>query len=206
MYYSTPHSTTGKTPSELLYGRNIRTKLPCLDDIGSTPQYTDYRDKDQQMKLKGKENEDSRRHAVPSQIKIGDQVLMKNMLSGNKLSSTFNPERMIVTGKQGSRLTVQNAKTGKMYDRNTCHVKKTFPADFPTENQLNPNNDLAEATQPVPDIADDVAHQDSAELSDGHRSGHLSGNQTEVAYESLNSRPRRVIKAPARFAGYDMSD
>ena len=30
MYRSTPHSTTGLSPAELLFGRKIRTKLPQL--------------------------------------------------------------------------------------------------------------------------------------------------------------------------------
>ncbi|XP_038121457.1 uncharacterized protein K02A2.6-like [Culex quinquefasciatus] len=47
MYYSTPHSTTGKTPSELLYGRTIRTKLPSLRDTSASVVPTDYRDRDQ---------------------------------------------------------------------------------------------------------------------------------------------------------------
>ncbi|XP_038106540.1 uncharacterized protein K02A2.6-like [Culex quinquefasciatus] len=33
MYYTTPHSTTGKTPTEMLYGRTIRSKIPALSDI-----------------------------------------------------------------------------------------------------------------------------------------------------------------------------
>ena len=30
MYRSTPHSTTGRTPSELMFGRNMRTKLSLM--------------------------------------------------------------------------------------------------------------------------------------------------------------------------------
>ncbi|XP_058828318.1 uncharacterized protein K02A2.6-like [Topomyia yanbarensis] len=37
MYYTTPHSITGKTPTELLYGRTIRLKIPALDDIETIP-------------------------------------------------------------------------------------------------------------------------------------------------------------------------
>lgn len=50
MYYSTPHCTTSKTPSELMSGRNIRTKLPSLRDLSSSVPSTEYRDKDQQAK------------------------------------------------------------------------------------------------------------------------------------------------------------
>ena len=33
MYRSTPHSTTGVSPAELLFGRDIRTKLPQLQEF-----------------------------------------------------------------------------------------------------------------------------------------------------------------------------
>lgn len=123
MYYSTPHSTTGKTPSELMYGRNIRTKLPSIADLSTTVACTDYRDRDQVMKEKGKEYEDSRRRAKHSNLEVGDKVLMKNVLPGNKLTPTFGPDVMTVTAKTGPRVTVQNDTTGRNYDRNSSHLK-----------------------------------------------------------------------------------
>ena len=33
MCRSTPHSTTGVSPAELLFGRRIRTKLPQLQEV-----------------------------------------------------------------------------------------------------------------------------------------------------------------------------
>ena len=33
-YRSTPHTTTGKSPAELIYGRNIGTKLPDIGEMG----------------------------------------------------------------------------------------------------------------------------------------------------------------------------
>ncbi|XP_062558121.1 uncharacterized protein K02A2.6-like [Armigeres subalbatus] len=55
MYYATPHSTTGKTPTELMFGRTIRTKIPSLQDVSTTSlPLSDYRDRDLQMKEKGR--------------------------------------------------------------------------------------------------------------------------------------------------------
>jgi len=50
MYLSTPHSTTGVSPAELLFGRKIRTKIPeiadySIDDIA-------VRDQDSEKKRK----------------------------------------------------------------------------------------------------------------------------------------------------------
>ena len=43
-YRATPHSTTGKTPAELLFGRKMRTKLP---EIAPTVDDPDLRCRDQ---------------------------------------------------------------------------------------------------------------------------------------------------------------
>lgn len=132
MYYSTPHTTTGKTPSQLMFGREIRTKIPSLQQLGTSVPSTSYRDRDQQSKEKGKEREDSRRKAKPSELKVGDQVLVKNVLPGNKLAPVFNPSVMEVQAKNGSRVTIQDTQTGKLYDRNSSHLKK-----ITTDNSCN---------------------------------------------------------------------
>lgn len=124
MYYSTPHCTTSKTPSELMSGRNIRTKLPSLRDLSSSVPSTEYRDKDQQAKEKSRVAEDQRRRAKTSDLTVGDKVLMKNVLPGNKLTPTFGSSVMTVTARDGSRVTVQNDETCKSYDRNVSHLKK----------------------------------------------------------------------------------
>lgn len=125
MYYSTPQSTTGKTPTELMYGRNIRTKLPSLQDISTAVPvpFTDFSDRDQQEKERGKENEDVRRRAKLSEVVVGDKVLVKNLLPGNKLTPTFNPTTMTVTAKEGARVTVEDSN-GRVYQRNSSHLKR----------------------------------------------------------------------------------
>ncbi|XP_055543706.1 uncharacterized protein K02A2.6-like [Wyeomyia smithii] len=73
MYYTTPHSVTGKTPTELMYGHTIRSKLPAVNDVETAPTTTEYRDRVQVLKAKGKEIEDTRCGTGvlrPSYIKI----------------------------------------------------------------------------------------------------------------------------------------
>ena len=48
MYRSTPHSTTGVTPAELLFNRPFRTKLPQLNDISVDD--VAVRDRDSELK------------------------------------------------------------------------------------------------------------------------------------------------------------
>ena len=57
MYRSTPHTATGKSPAELLFGRNIRTPVPVLADNlrPSWPDDKTVREKDKLYKEKYKQ-------------------------------------------------------------------------------------------------------------------------------------------------------
>ena len=60
-YRTTPHTTTGESPAKLLYGREIRTKLPSLRSSSSgVAADEDVRDKDRVAKQKGKDYTDDR--------------------------------------------------------------------------------------------------------------------------------------------------
>ena len=105
MYQATPQSTTGVSPAELLFGRKLRTKLL---ELGNT-NINDFevRDRDGEHKEKGKMYADEKRKAVPSTLKTGDQVSMKQERE-NKLSTTFNPKPLTVLDKQGNSLLLES--------------------------------------------------------------------------------------------------
>ncbi|KXJ78407.1 hypothetical protein RP20_CCG004752 [Aedes albopictus] len=125
MYNTTPHSTTGKTPTELLSRKTIRSKIPSISDIETVPPKDgEAQDRDTIMKYKGKLNEDSRRHAQVSEINEGDLVLLQNLLPGHKLSTTFSPIEYVVLSKTGNRVKVRDPISGNTYERNSAHVKK----------------------------------------------------------------------------------
>ena len=84
-YRSTKHPTTGKSPAELMFGgRIMRDKLPQW----GMPMEADEEviEKDKEMKEKGKEYIDKRRGAKPNAIKVGDTVLVKEMVKRNKMT------------------------------------------------------------------------------------------------------------------------
>lgn len=120
MYRSTPHSTTGVSPAELLFKRKLRTKLPEIYDY-SSPEY-EIRDRDSERKGKGKMYGDQRRNARESGIQEGDVVLVKQKKQ-NKLSTAFNPNPMSVVGRNGNSVVVES-KDGARYSRNVSHVKR----------------------------------------------------------------------------------
>ena len=73
-YRSLPHSTTGMSPAELLFGRKIRTRFPELSDVHVEQE---VRDRDTEQKYKGKAYTDNKRNAIFSKVLPGDQVFLQ---------------------------------------------------------------------------------------------------------------------------------
>ena len=119
MYRSSPHSVTGVSPAEGLYRRNIRTKLPNLSSYTECDQ--EMRDRDAEQKEKGKVYSDNRKSARESEIKSGDDVLMKQDMQ-NKFQSQFKPKLYKVLNKTGNSALVEPDE-GVKYRRNVTHVK-----------------------------------------------------------------------------------
>lgn len=198
MYYTTPHSITGKTPTELMHGRTIRSKIPALEDIETTPARNDVRDRDRVLKDKGKQAEDQRRHARKSSLSTGDTVLMQNLLPGNKLTTTFNPKEYVVTQRSGPRVTIEDPVTGKSYDRNVSHLKKV-------------SDGAAVSTETIPTAAADNDVDDnqlpeqvpqSSNSEPEFQGFDLEANCAAEPNPVSTSRQRRVTKKPCRFADY----
>ncbi|XP_014678136.1 PREDICTED: uncharacterized protein K02A2.6-like [Priapulus caudatus] len=135
-YRSTPHTTTGVSPAELLFGRKIRTKLPDVIRLGvseedATSRDSDVRERDANRKQKGKEYADSHRGTQKTDIEPEERVLMQRRYPCNKLSTRFEHEPYTVVGRCGSEIIVESPE-GARYRRNVAHLKKYF-ADQPRE-------------------------------------------------------------------------
>lgn len=124
MYNSTPHGTTGKSPSELFYGRLFRDKLPSLICVENMDLDLEVRDKDTQKKEKGKINEDRKRKAKEQVIEVGEKVYVKNFVKSNKLTPNFDPEPHTVVSTRGNEANVRNDSTGQEFKRNVIHLKR----------------------------------------------------------------------------------
>lgn len=153
MYRSSPHSTTLKSPAELMFNRSIRNKLPSLEQPLDKTMDGELRDQDTQMKQKGKEYADERRHAKSNVIKEGDEVVAKRQIITNKLATTFEPTIYKVVNRKGSEVTIENAGTGTQYRRNVSHVKKVPPQnDTHTQPQVvnTPSEQTSSPKPPSP--------------------------------------------------------
>lgn len=188
MYYTSPHSVTGKTPTELCFGRTIRSKIPSLQDIESAVPTDEVTDRDQISKQLGKEKEDKRRHAKCSDMQAGDTVLMKNLLPGNKLTTTFGTDEYVVISKKGATVMIRDKKTNKVYQRNVAHLKRV--AD--------------ESRLPVDDSP--YSGSDRPQLDDQGPSPIVTESPSKSLMVSENSRPRREVTFPSRFKDFVVGD
>ncbi|KAJ8949371.1 hypothetical protein NQ317_019521 [Molorchus minor] len=140
MYNTTPHGTTGKSPSELLLNRNIRDKIPSISDLVNEPGDEEARDTDIIKKHIGKEKEDRVRNAKETEIKHGDKVLIRNMNIPHKLTTRFNNDEYTVIHKEGNEVTVSR-EDGQVLKRHVSHVKK-IPEPIASQHACSTSSNL----------------------------------------------------------------
>lgn len=124
IYRSVDHSTTGKSPAELLFKRKIRGKLP---DITTPQRDLEVRDTDAERKGKSKLYTDNKNRAKYSDVSVGDQVLLKQDKK-DKFTTTFDKTPHKVISKHGNNVVVQSP-SGATYSRNTTFVKRYYTED-----------------------------------------------------------------------------
>lgn len=135
MYRSEPHSVTGISQAELMFGRKKRTKIPQVCDFNIDN--FEVHDRDSELKEKGREYSDIKRGSTESDILPGDKVLVKQTQNRDKMTPTFRPEPMTVKAKYGNSLTLDANEIE--YKRNVSHVEKFLEIhDDPQE--VKPND------------------------------------------------------------------
>ena len=96
--------TSGPSPFSLMFGREVRTKLPELSRETVDLNRQGVHERDWSSKLKGKAYAVKMRGTVSKSIELGDEVLLRAEKS-NKLSmSNFCPSPFEVIRKTGVRL------------------------------------------------------------------------------------------------------
>ena len=106
-YRTTPQTSTGVTPAFLMFGRELKTKLPELRRAGNLLD-EGVRDRDWNHKFTHKEHADNKRGAAESAVVPGDLVLLKNTKTSGKLEANFESEPYTVQTKEGSEVTVRS--------------------------------------------------------------------------------------------------
>ena len=120
-YRSTPHTSTGIAPAEVVFGREIRIKLPDrVISAKPTQIHTKLKQNDEKSKAKMKEYADKKRHAHSRAPQPGDKVLVQQMKK-NKVTAPYNHRPYTVETVKGSMITAK--RNGHVITRNASHFK-----------------------------------------------------------------------------------
>ena len=123
-YRSTPHSSTGAQPAELMFNRNTNTSRLPSTICPNKQRYTDAQKQDLKNKAKMKAYSDKRNHAQTSSINTGDIVLFdtqRDRRLNNKSQTRFAPNTYTVIDKKGPMVTVTDGR--KRITRNSAFFK-----------------------------------------------------------------------------------
>lgn len=185
-YRTTVHITTGVSPAELMFGRVIRSKMPEFREGNSGD--LSARDKDAEMKQKGKDYADQRRHAKDSDVYVGDKVLVQQHRQ-NKLSTRYANNPFTVVNRNGSQVTVESP-SGIQYKRNVGHVRK-FHSDL---NETGNGLELSEMDSP----GESVELDDDEVIDNDDKVDNQQSVETPI-------RPVRERRRPVRFQDYSLN-
>ncbi|XP_062557929.1 uncharacterized protein K02A2.6-like [Armigeres subalbatus] len=189
MYTVTPHTVTGVSPAELMFGRRFRDKFP---HIGEEELVEDeVKDRDWINKYNSKLYRDVKVRARESDIQIGDDVILKNQHRDNKLAPNFIPRPAVVLGKKGNSYVVQT-EAGTILRRNYSHLK-------PIQRNI-----ATTSHQPGNDTIDDSAVSEPVHDRDQRQHSPSPGPSTEVTEEPPTTRPKRNIILPKKYHDYQV--
>ena len=199
MYRTTPHSTTGVSPAELLFCQKLRTHIPGIEEFPVDDQ--EVCDRDSEAKEKGKLYADEKRCARKSDVKEGDTVLLRQEWK-HKLTQTCRPEPYCVLDKSGNSVVVESPN-GVQYKRDSTHVKKLLEWSNASECEMS-------LPPPISNSSTEYQAQPSVNKSDEH-SGEthtqtVVGSAAEPnSIKDIACRPIRSRTIPARFKDFVMS-
>ena len=206
IYRSTPHSTTGVSPAQLLFGRRIRTKLPHLQEFSIEDE---VRDRDIKRKKKGKVYEDCQRNALEREIREGNKVLLRQEKE-NKLSTPYKQCPFTANQKNGNSVLVEADGDCVQYRRNVTHVKKYFERDYGVLPATSKSTDDSEAQRATQSLSNQESREPvnvSSERAseDGPLEYTRSDDATMEQRDSVTLRPARLKRSPSKFQEYVLS-
>ena len=113
MFRATPHSSTGKIPAEILFGRKYNNRLPDIK-TENRQDIEEARSRETSQKAKQKVYKDSKPYVREHTINVGDTVLLKQKKS--KRNPPYDPDPYTVIEIRGHQITAVRDQTLKTRD------------------------------------------------------------------------------------------
>lgn len=189
MHNSTPHSTTGIAPSELMFGRVLKDKLPGLM-INKKLIIEEIRDRDRIKKYREADYINNKRKAASSEITVGDNVVTKRIQRENKLSTAFTPEEFEVIDMRGSDVTLRSKESERIIHRNLSHLKKLV------------SDSSQSSTQSTEGTEREQTNEDKGKTANQSIRDEIEGSPRGVPSPS---RPRRETRKPGYLEDYKIN-
>ena len=119
-YRSTPHGSTGKSPSQLLMNRELKTKVPNIDSVKKGSSDNSVEEIDTAEKVKHKKYADKRRRARDRSINVGDQVLVKQKKTTTR--PPWDPIPYLVENVKNSKIFLTRNGRSKVRNIEKCKL------------------------------------------------------------------------------------
>lgn len=181
LYHSTPQEASGISPGQMMFNRELRNKIPSIHSPPNLA-FESAKDRDMAKKEYHAERANLRRQAKEHDLEKGDTVLMKNGKKGSS-EPNFREEEFEVVDVDNGAIAVKSQDSGKVYVRNSTHLKKL-------ENH--------------PSVPESITNCDT-ETSEEHML-HFDNEPTPEAASSSNtghhSRQKRDRRRPDRYNDY----
>lgn len=129
-----PHSRLNVTPFELLVGWKFRGTFPSLWSATKDLDRIDVREADAEQKLTSSKLADRVRRAMPSDVRVGDSVFLKQQKK-SKSDATFGSEKYTVVAPDGSKVVICSGN-GVQYTRSVNDLKKVPVAQDQADGSL----------------------------------------------------------------------
>ena len=202
-YRETSHTTTGVSPSYMMFGRSVRNKLPVLHEIKSQDV-----SREKEKKEKQKYYAEKRRDCKESKFEIGDVVVAKQPKK-NKLTTCYNPEPYVIEEVNGSAITAR--QSGKVIRRNSSHFKKVnVPVSDLNRDEcieeIEQDNELIEQAivepETIQDASNDIVEVEEVEMPQSSSSTETSVRKSSSPVISVR-RSNRESKKPKYLMDYE---
>jgi hypothetical protein len=174
-YRTTPHSTTGVPPAELLFNRTVKGKLPVLRKRNIINRHRQAR-QNEESKENNNKYADNKRNVKKSDIKVGDRVLVKQQ----KQNLHHNTTKYRILQQTDNTHVLQHATNTNIL------LRETYVSHF---KPLQTNNKV-DTDDEDDDSIDSIDNNDNGQKKANHTDS--GNNEPSIRKSSRNTyRPER---------------